>query len=174
MQRHIYALSVFTKAALCVRSHIFVTAVDHGQFLYERALFWNFPKINQMTFKVPYVGRWIKYYTVPVVSCILLGRFGGFWFCHEQPCNKDWQGRPLFPTVTTTPLAFSQKCLTSASCPPVSFDDVEAKMCPKSRHSVDSKLGKILIENHVSFEFKFQTMIGTEVVFLCSSHTWSF
>ena len=32
-----------------------------------------------MAFKLPYIGRSIKYYTVPVVSCVVLGRLGGFW-----------------------------------------------------------------------------------------------
>ena len=46
-------------------------------FSYERVLFWNFPQINWTKFKLPciQVGRWIKHYTVPVVSCIVLGRF---------------------------------------------------------------------------------------------------
>ena len=49
---------------------------------YERALFWNFPQINQMTFKLPYIlGISMKYYTVPVVSCVVLGHFEGLWFC---------------------------------------------------------------------------------------------
>ena len=35
----------------------------------------NFPQINQMTFKRPYMGtRPIKYYTEPVVSCVVLGQ----------------------------------------------------------------------------------------------------
>ena len=77
-------------------------------FSYERALFWNFPQTNQMTSKLPYIGRSIIYYTAPVASCIVLGRFDGFWFCQWRPYNKNWQGRQLFPTFATTHLAFCQ------------------------------------------------------------------
>ena len=68
-----------------------------------------------MAFKRPFTGGSIKYYTVAVVSCIILGRFGGFWFCHQRLYNKNWQGRQLFPMLTMTPLAFHQKFPTSTS-----------------------------------------------------------
>ena len=110
---------------------------------------------------------------------LFLGVLGDFGSAADGPYNKNWQGGQLFPTVATTHLAFSHKFPTSASRPPTSFDDMEAKLDVwahlrrKYRHSVDSNLGKILAENHVSFEFKFQTMIGTQVVLL-SSPTHSF
>ena len=43
-----------------------------------------------MAFKLPYTGRSIKYYTVPVVSCVVLGRFEGFWFCRRRPINQNF------------------------------------------------------------------------------------
>ena len=59
-------------------------------FSYERALFWNFLQINQRTYKLPYTGRSVKYYTVPVISCVVLGRFEGFWFCRRLPINQNF------------------------------------------------------------------------------------
>ena len=44
-------------------------------------------------------------------------------------------------------------------------------MCRKLPHTVDSNLGKILAENHVSFVFKFRTVIGTQVVALFQSYS---
>ena len=59
---------------------IFVTVVDSVSFsdslMRERCS--EISPNNQMTFKLPYTGRSIKYYTVPVVSCVVLGRFEGF------------------------------------------------------------------------------------------------
>ena len=78
--------------------------------------------------------------------------------------NKNWQGWQLFPTVGRIPPEFSQKVLTSASLPPTSFNDVEAKMCGHIyAENHRTQLILTLGENHVSFEFKFRTMIGTQV-----------
>ena len=114
---------------LCVRFHIRHDGWSRSVSLMRECCSEIYHTIIQMTFKLPYTGRSIKYYTVPVVSSVVLGCFEGFWFCRRRPCNKNWQGRQLFPMVSTTHLAFCQKVPTSASRSPTSFDDVEAKMC---------------------------------------------
>ena len=107
------------QATLCVRLHIFVMLVDHGQFLlWER----NFPQINQTTFKLPYIGRSIKYYTVAVVSCIVLGNLGGFWTIIIDKVGNFSQWSPAGQ--------FQRH----------GSQVVWAHLCRKSQHSVDSNL----------------------------------
>ena len=66
---------------LCVRLHIFVTVVDHGQWLLWESAVLKFPLNKPNGLPTSYTGRSIKYYIVAVVSCIVLGRFVGcLWF----------------------------------------------------------------------------------------------
>ena len=113
-----------------------------------------------MTFKLPYIGRSIKYYTVSVVSCVVLGRsVEGFGSAADGNFSQR-SPRLISHFARTFPLLqFAAGQLHRRGS-----QDVWAHLCRKSRHSVDSNLGKILAENHVSFEFKFQTMLRAQVL----------